>query len=79
MKIVLSIKVPDGISDSVRIAVDSSLDAIQGLSVSEKSVLFEKRFEETWDQLEKFITYQECMTIEIDTDTGVATVLPSSR
>lgn len=76
MKFVVRLKDPDGFSDSVRIAVDSDVAKVAGLDPDEKESVFELRQEKVWDDLAKFVTYQEYITIEFDTDAGTATVVP---
>ena len=79
MKIKVTLKDPDGFSDSVQEAVQKSLDALEGVDEDEKDELLETRLEKTWDKLEKFVDCQEYIRIEFDTELGTATVLPNKR
>lgn len=75
MKFTVTLKDPDGFSESVKDAVDESVDELDGLDDEEKDALREVRSEKTWEKLEQFVEYQEYVTIEFDTDAGTATVV----
>ena len=77
MKITVTLKDPDGFSDDVLRAVVESLNEINDIDDREKEILLERRLEKTWDKLEKFVDCKEYVTIEFDTDTGTAIVVPS--
>ena len=76
MKFTVSLKDPDGFSNSVDEAVRQSVQAQEGLDEDEKDDVIERRNEKTWKALGKFVEYQEYVTIEFDTDAGTATVVP---
>lgn len=75
MKFTVTLKDPDGFSESVKDAVDESVDELDGLDDEEKDALREVRSEKTWEKLEQFVEHQEYVTIEFDTDAGTATVV----
>jgi hypothetical protein len=79
MKIKVTLKDPDGFSESVQEAVEESLEQLEGIDEDEKKALLETRLEKTWDKLEKFVDCQEYVIIEFDTEAGTATVLPNKR
>lgn len=73
-KIRLHLKDPDGVYDSINNHVLSSLPT--GLTSTEKEVVKELRQEEISNKISKWIRHGEYVTIEIDTDTGEAVVIP---
>ena len=75
MKILITLKDPDGFSDCVQDAVKESLAEMYESDPDEADACYELRTEKVWDQLNRFVMYQEYVTIEFDTDTGTATVL----
>lgn len=74
MKIHVTLKDPDGFSDSVREAVVEQLKELS-LSESEVELLTETRCEQVWEKLKTWVEYQEYVNIEFDTDAGTATVV----
>jgi hypothetical protein len=72
MKIKITLKDPDGVSESLRDAAESSVP--QGLTQSERESLTESRQERYGKACEPWIEYGEYVTIEIDTEAGTATV-----
>ena len=77
MKIVVTLKDPDGFYDCVEDAVRQAVNAIEALDPDEREGVLESRLESAWDKLEKFVEYKEYVRIEFDTDAGTATVLPN--
>jgi len=77
MKVVITMKDPDGVYDSVRDAVKDDLRGVtsQLLDEGEAGDLIESRVDKVHDILSKWIEYQEYVRIEIDTETGTAKVL----
>lgn len=75
MKIRITLKDPDGFYESVREAVEKSLEALTDLGADEKESLFEHRVEKVWEQLEPWVEYQEYVTLEFDTEKGTAEVV----
>lgn len=74
MEIVLNLKDPDGVYDSVRESVSKAVDAIPGLSDSEKDLVIEQRIEEVTNSLGKWVQFGEYVTVIIDTLAGTAKV-----
>ena len=74
LKIKINLKSPDAIHDAVReAAIQGMRDDLEGQEF--RDVLAE-RMDFLFDgPLHKWIVYKECMTIEIDTVAGTATVL----
>lgn len=74
MKVKLFLKDPDGVYESVKDAVQETLP--DGLSEDEAEDLLKSRMEEAHEKLEKWVEWKEYVTVELDTDTGEARVLP---
>lgn len=77
MKIQIQFKDPDGFYDCVRDAVKSSLSELKGLDPDERESLIEERHNKVAEKCRQWIKYGEYVAIEIDTDSGTATVLPA--
>jgi len=76
MKIKVTMKDPDGVYDSVKDTIKESVDSLEGLSDDEKEELVDTRFEDEMEKLKKFFKYGEYLTVEVDTDTQEARVVP---
>jgi hypothetical protein len=76
MKIKIQLKDPDGVYDSIKEAARKSVREIKELTEEEQSALEEKRHQDLASKCRKWIEYGEYVTIEIDTETGEAIVLP---
>ncbi len=74
MKVRLFLKDPYGVYESVKDAVQETLP--DGLSEDEASDLLKSRTEDTHEKLKKWVEWKEYVTVEIDTDTGEAEVMP---
>ena len=74
MKILVYIKNPDAFGDAVDDAVRASLKET-GLPKDEQDELFDTRREKVWDALNRWVEYQEYVSIEFDTDAMTATVV----
>jgi hypothetical protein len=74
MKVKLFLKDPDGVYESVKDAVQETLP--DGLSEDEAEDLLKSRMADTHENLKKWVEWKEYVTVEIDTDTGEARVLP---
>jgi hypothetical protein len=79
MLIRIQFKDPDRVGDAVQQAVSEAVHAVPDLSTDERDMVMDARMERTWEDLEKFVEYQEYVTIEIDTDAGTARVVPVSE
>lgn len=76
MKLVIEVKDPDGIHESVRQAVEDDLAKIEGLTDDERRSLMDDRVDRAFDSVSRWVKYQEYMQIEIDTEADTATVIP---
>lgn len=77
MKIQFCMKNPDVISESIKDAVISSIEEkAAGLSDRQKELIYDDEEEEIKKKLSKFIEFGEYITVEIDTDTQTARVVP---
>ena len=74
MKLKITFKDPDGVYECVRDAVQETLP--EGLSEEETDELLESRTESTFNTLRKWIEWKEYLSVEFDTVSGTATVLP---
>lgn len=79
MKFQVTLKDPDGFSNAVDEAVKESLSELEGLDEDEKEQLLDVRLEKTWEKLERFVEYQEYVTIEFDTEAGTAVLVPKKK
>jgi hypothetical protein len=73
MKFKITLKDPDGYSDSVDRAVGESLEDMDA-DPDEIDACNEIRTEKVHESLEKWFSYQEYLTIEVDTVAGTAVV-----
>lgn len=74
MKIKITLKDPDGVADSLDDAVIASIPSAI-TDKEERSALYELRREKIIDDVKEWISWNEYVSIEIDTDAGTATVL----
>ena len=74
MKILVTLKDPDGFSDAIDDAVKQSLADQEGLDDDEREALFEARQERFGSMLGQWVEYGEYVTLEFDTEAGTATV-----
>ena len=79
MKIRVSLKDPDGFSNSVDEAVKDDVCKIPNLDPEEIEAITEVRCEKVWDALSRFVEYQEYIMIVFDTEAGTATVEERNR
>lgn len=75
MKIQITMKDPDGCYDCMRNAAKESLP--EGLSDSEQALLFDERESEIHRICAQWFRYGEYLSVEIDSEAGTCTVLPS--
>ncbi len=71
----IQMKDPDGVFDSIRDAAKRSLELGESISREEGNLIIESRREKLNEDVKKWITCGEYLTIEIDTDKMTATVL----
>ncbi len=76
MKFSVTLKDPDGFSESVQEAVKENVARMPDLGEEERESVEEIRTEAVNKFLEKWIEYSEYVTIEFDTVAGTATVMP---
>lgn len=78
MKLQITFKDPDGVSECCDEAVKESLGPQGGSeTMAERESRIEIRTEALRRQLSKWLQYHEYVTIEFDTDAGTATVMPA--
>ena len=75
MKIRVTMKSPDALSDAIGDAVER-MRYIAGNSNDEDFDSRDAR-DELYDECSKWFTYGEYLTVEIDTETGEAVVIPA--
>lgn len=73
-KIRFTLKDPDGISHGITEHVIANLPS--GLTPAEREMVKDSREETARNSIFKWVQFDEYVTIEIDTDTGEATVIP---
>ena len=78
MKIKITVKDPDGVYDSINATVKNSVALIAGLDDDEREEMEESRAESVGEKLSKWIEYGEYITVEFDTETETAIVVPVS-
>lgn len=83
MKIRITFKDPDGVSESINDLAQEHADKILEskviLNLFGRNHLVEKLEEKITEKLEKFITYREYLTVEFDLEAGTATVIPANQ
>jgi hypothetical protein len=77
MKFKITMKDPDGFSDSMQEAAKQSVSSATGIDDEEREQLEDTCKEELEQVARKWFRYSEYVTIEIDTDAKTATVCPS--
>lgn len=75
MKLRITLKDPDGISDSIVDAASKSIKQVTDLSDDEMDELFDARHELYRGIIGKWVRYGEYVTIEIDTVANTAVVV----
>jgi len=75
MKIRLGFKTPDVVEYAVREAVEQEMAKVK--DGHEDDVDADDLKYEAEQACKKFVKYGECITVEVDTDTGEAKVLPA--
>ena len=75
MKIKITLKDPDGICDAVDNAAEISARSTSGLSESEIDQIKEARRVRIAEEVKPWVDRGEYVRIEIDTESGTATVL----
>lgn len=73
MEIVITLKDPDGVYESIRQDVEASLP--EDLSERERDALAKVRQEEVSEAVSAWVKYGEYVTIKIDTKAGTAEVV----
>ncbi len=77
MKIRLHLKDPDGVSNSLDEAATEATESVRHEQLPfEYEEVQERMVEKLAGQIEKWVKYQEYVTIEIDTEAGTAIVVP---
>lgn len=74
MKIRVTMKDPDGVSDAIMEAAQRSVAGMK-LSDDEREQLEETRREKIGEQLQKWFEYGEYLEVDIDLEAGTATVV----
>lgn len=75
MKLKITFKDPDGVSESIRQAVTQEVEQIEGISEDEREELTDSRTNETTESLAPWIEYGEYLCVEFDTMARTATVI----
>lgn len=75
MKVLMNLKDPDGVYESIRSSAEDSVNAIEGLDESERECLVDTRIEKIESALNKWIKYGEYVAIEFDLEKNEAKVV----
>jgi hypothetical protein len=76
MKYRITMKDPDGFSESVSIAARDSVKNVKGVADDEREDLEESRRNQLCKQAGKWFEYDEYLTVEIDTEANTCVVIP---
>ncbi len=79
MKLRITFKDPDGVSNSIKEAVLASVADMDDADTDEKEAIVEIRTEKVQTALEKWLSWNEYVTILFDTDTGTAVVCETKQ
>lgn len=74
MKVTVTLKDPDVLSDAVEDAVKAEVEKIPGLSQDEKEMFVEHRCEKVMEIMDKWWEYSEYLTVTFDTEAMTAKV-----
>jgi O-succinylbenzoate synthase len=75
-KVRVTLKDPDGVYDSIREAAKESVAEIKGLGEDERESLVEARSSTISDAIKAWVEHGEYVTVEFDTVTKKARVVP---
>ena len=78
MKFTVTFKDPDTLGDAIRDAVIKDVATMGLLSTDEADAVTDLRIEKVGAACERWFTYGEYVSIEVDTDAGTAIVLGRS-
>lgn len=78
MKITVTMKDPDTLSDAVREAVERDVRKL-GLADDEQDALIESRVDKEMEKMSNWFEYSEYLSVEFDTTTMKAVVQKRSR
>ena len=76
MKLRITLKDPDGVDEALMQAAQNVADAPEGLLDSIREAIQKQVYTELSGQIEKWVKWEEYVTIEIDTVVGTAVVCP---
>lgn len=77
MKIRITLKDPDGVYECVKDAVEAELRRVKPtVSGANYDRIVEANLEDTFLALNRWVEYQEYVTVEIDLEAGTAVVVP---
>lgn len=79
MKFRITVQDPDGIGDDVQRAIESKMADVQGLDADELVQLRGNRQVDVWEVLGQFISDEDTLVLELDTDKETARVVPVSE
>ena len=78
MKLRITFKDPDGVANAIKKAVTESVSSLSD-DPDEQEAVSEIRTEKLQTSLEKWLSWNEYVTIEFDTDTGTAVVCETKQ
>ena len=77
-KLRLTFKDPDGPYDAIAEEARRQAEAIDGLDDDEREAVAETRLEKIREVTNKWLRWGEYLSVDIDLETGAATVVPAS-
>ena len=75
MKFTITMKDPDGVSDSLDEAAREAAALVTGIDEDERKAMAESKRDKFYNLMGKWFRYGEYLDVEIDTDAGTCTVL----
>lgn len=78
MKFQVTLKDPDGPYECIQEAAKDSIASIAGLSADERELLVDQRVAELRKFSDKWLKYGEYVTVEFDTEAGLATIVATN-
>lgn len=76
MKFKITMKDPDGFYQSILDASKARADSVQGIDADERQIIRENHLEKLREICGQWFEYDEYLTIEIDTESKTAKVVP---
>ena len=76
MKFKITMKDPDGVYDCIEDAAKDAVSGIEGIDEDERADLVDSRRDKIIDAISTWFSYNEYLTVEVDTEAGTCTIVP---